>query len=658
MNHYFPHLFEPIQIGSLTLRNRMTSSPTSQADVHHDGTLGKHNIAYYARKAKGGAAVVTVGDAIIDPSGQNHPVQQMIHTDSCMPTLVLCAEAIHQYGALASIEFSHGGICCDPAFLGGKLPIGPSEVPVHIGFQTVEMVETRSIAMTEEMMLALAKKYGEAAERAKRGGFDMCLVHGSHGWLLGQFLSPNVNLRTDQYGGSIENRCRFPIMVCKAIREAAGPKFAIEYRINGDDLIPDGLHIDEAVQACKLLEPHVDAFHVTAGVHYARPTGVITHPSMFLPRGIFVDYAAAVKKAVKVPVTTVAGHCNPKDMEEIIASGKADIIAMARQLISDPDMPKKAKRGLVNEVRRCIRCGLCQTSRFVLSTARCALNPTIGREYETELMPPAKRSLKVLIAGGGPSGMQAAITAAERGHQVTLYEKTGSLGGVLRFAKDVPFKCDLYNLIESMTAQLNSLNVRVLLGTELTPEIARAQHPDVLIAAIGAKPIVPLLPGIEKPHVKLMADINSETEIGERVVIIGGGLVGCEEALHLTIKQREPRHVVTVIEMTDRPYRDESNFRHIWGLEAEMEKNSLKPMLNTRCTKITDDGVEVIDSGGNPLFIPADTVIIAVGSYAPREQVLALRECAPEFRPIGDCAKVAQVTEAIRTGYDAAITIE
>jgi len=254
--------------------------------------------------------------------------------------------------------------------------------------------------------------------------------------------------------------------------------------------------------------------------------------------------------------------------------------------------------------------------------------------------------------------MQAAITAAERGHQVTLYEKSGSLGGMLRFAKNVPFKRDLYNLIESMSAQLSSLKVRILLNSELTPEIARSEQADVLISAIGAEPIIPPIPGIDNPIVKLVSKLDSDTGIGERVVIIGGGLVGCEEALHLLQTPCKPRHVVTVVEMMDRPYHNETNFRHLWGLEAEMEKCGLRPMLNTRCVDIKDDGVVVVGADGKEQFLPADAVILSVGYSSPRDQVMALRECAPEFRPIGDCAKVSQVTEAIRSGYDAALSIE
>jgi 2,4-dienoyl-CoA reductase-like NADH-dependent reductase (Old Yellow Enzyme family)/NADPH-dependent 2,4-dienoyl-CoA reductase/sulfur reductase-like enzyme len=656
MNRFYPHLFEPIRIGRLLLKNRLIASPNSQNDINPDGTLHERNNAYFARKAQGGAASVTIGDGIVERHrGKDHPVQLLLDSDACLPSLVRCAEGIHRFGAIASLELSHGGVCSDPAFIGGQRPIGPSEVPVKIGFQTEEEVETRSEAMTPAMMADLAEKFAEGAARAKLAGFDMCCVHGGHGWLLGQFLSPNMNLRTDEYGGSVENRCRFPIMVVRAIREATGPDFAIEYRLNGDDFFPGGLTIDDAVAACKILEPYVDAFHVSAGVHYSRSSTLITHSLLFEPRGHLVHLAAAVKAAVKLPVITVGGHAEPAEMERIVASGQADIIAIARQTLADPDTIHKAQSGREAEIRRCLRCGYCQAARFTLGTARCSVNPEIGQEESLRFLRRADRPKRVFVAGGGPAGMQAALTAARLGHAVTLYEKTDSLGGALRFAKSVPFKSDLFKLTETMAAELAHCGVDVRLRAEVTPALVQEAAPDVLIAAFGAKPIIPPIDGVDKPFVKLASQAEQTGEIGDRVVVIGGGLVGCETAIHLA-RRPNRQNEITIVEMLDK-FAGDSNFRYRWVVEEQLEKSKVTLLLRTRCVAITDAGVVVRDAAGEERTIPADTAVIAAGVRSSRDEAEALRECAPVYIPIGDCVKPGQVTQAIRAGHDAALAI-
>jgi 2,4-dienoyl-CoA reductase-like NADH-dependent reductase (Old Yellow Enzyme family)/thioredoxin reductase len=653
MNPYFPHLFAPIKVGSVTLRNRIVAAPSSQGDVENDGTLGKHNIAYYGRKAKGGAALVTVGDGIIHPTGQNHPKQVLLYRDACLPSLVRCAEEIHKYGALASYELSHGGIVCDPQFIGGRRPLGPSEVPVVIGFQTNNPVEILSEAMTEEMMTEIAEAYADCAARVKKAGFDMVMIHAAHGWLIGQCFSPYTNKRTDKYGGSVENRCRFAIMVLKKIREAVGPRFPIDFRINGRDGMEGGLEIEESVEICKILEPYVDSFHVSSCFHMFPPHQDIMQSPIFQPHGHLLHLAAAVKQAVKKPVTTVGGFNDLAMMEEAVASGKADIIALGRQYLADPDIAIKGQLGRAAEVRPCQRCATCQSGRFTFGTARCAVNPTIGREYETQFIPPAKGRKKILVAGGGPGGMEAAITAAERGHDVILYEKSGVLGGALNFAEHVPFKHDLFKLIGAMEAQLRSLPVTVKLNTALTPEIALQENADVIISAIGADAIRPPFPGIDKDHVLMAEEVDKGAPVGDRVVVIGGGLVGIETALHLAQQGKE----VSIVEMLP-DIANDANFRYARTYRWEIEKWKVKVFTNTRCSAITDAGVEALNASGDPIFLPADTVVISVGMRSREEESEKLRFCAPRFIPIGNCVRPGVVKDAIRAGYDAAMFLD
>ena len=650
----FPSLYSPIRIGSLTLKNRIISAPTSQGDVERDGTLGKHNIAYYARKAKGGAALVTIGDGIIHPTGQNHPVQVRLYTDECLPSLTRCAEEIHKYNALASFQLSHGGIVCDPAYTGGGRPYGPSEYPVTIGFQTNNPVQIMSQEMSEEMMFELCDAYADAAIRCKKAGFDMVMIHGSHGWLLSQFFSPYFNSRTDKYGGSVENRARFALMVVKSVREAVGPNFPIDFRINGADGEPGGLTVEDSAEICKILEPYVDSFHVSSCLHSIPAHQDIMQPPFFEPRGHLVHLAAYIKAAgIKKPVASVGGFSSLSMMEEIISEGRADLVAMGRQLLADPDIAKKGKAGRAAEVRPCQRCATCQSGRFTRRTARCTVNPEIGREYEAQFIPPILERKKVIIAGGGPGGMEAAITAAKRGHDVTLYEKANVLGGALNFAEKVPFKRDLYNLIGAMAAEMSRLPVRVLLNTELTPELARLEHPDVIISAVGAEAICPKLPGINMDKVLMAEDVDKGAEVGDTVVVIGGGLVGIETALHLAHQGKK----VTIIEMLP-DIANDANFRYARTYRWELEKWAVDVHVSTKCSAVTAEGIISAGSDGKEVTIPCDSVVISVGMRPLTEASEALRDCAPEFIAIGNCVKASQVQDAVRAGYDAGMFLD
>ena len=652
MHPQYPNLYSPIQIGNLILRNRIIASPSSQNDIEPNGTLGKHNIAYYARKAQGGAALVTVGDGIVHPTGKDHPVQMLLYTDDCMPSLTRCAEEIHKYGALASYELSHGGIVCDPKFINGERPYGPSEVPVTIGFQTNNPVQIMSQEMSEEMMFEIAEAYAQAALRCKKAGFDMVMVHGAHGWLFSQFFSPYYNKRTDKYGGSIENRCRFAIMTLKRIREVCGPRFPIDFRINGRDGEPEGaLEIDESIEICKLLEPYVDSFHVSSCLHAIPAHQDIMQSPIFDPRGHLLQYAAAIKAAgIKKPVCAVGGFSTVQMMEDAIAEGKADMIAMGRQFLADPDIANKGKMGRADEVRPCQRCATCQSGRFTRGTARCAVNPEIGREYELQFVPPAAVRRKVLIAGGGPGGMQAAITAAKRGHDVTLYEKSDVLGGALNFAKYVSFKYDLYNLVKAMEAELKRLPVRILMNTELTPEIAMMEHPDAIISAMGADDIRPPFPGIDNPKVMMAREAETCDDLGQNIVVIGGGLVGVETALNFAMQGKK----VSIVEMLSSIAND-ANFRYARTYRWKIEEYKIDVYTSTKCKAITDAGVEAEDKDGNDLLIPADNVIISVGMRPLAAQSEALRDCAPIFIPIGNCVRPGVVCDAVRAGFDAAM---
>jgi len=648
----FEKLFTPINIGNLTLRNRVVSSPTSQNDLNPDGTLTPYNCAYYARKAKGGAAMVNVGDCIVHPSGKSHPNHIMIHAERTLHSLMRCAEGIHRYGAIACCQLNHGGMSCNPEFIGGERPWGPSEHPVTIGFQTVNAVQTTSRELTEDMIEEIVESFAISAMHAKRSYFDMVQLHAGHGWLIGQFFSPNINKRTDRFGGSPGNRCRFALMIAERIRAYCGKDFPIEIRVNGSDYLQDGLQIEESLEICKILAPYVDSLHISGSVHYDRTQQDIMQSPMFAERGHLLKYAAAVKEAVKnIPITTVGGFADPLMMEKVLAEGKADVIAMGRQFLADPDTVNKARDGRYNQIRTCLRCGTCQSHRFMNGATRCSVNPELGREYEIQFMPPAQESKRVLIAGGGPGGMQAAITAKKRGHSVMLCEKSGAFGGALGFAEGVPFKRDLYNLAQSMLAEMRALGVDLRCNTEVTPELVEKEKPDVLIAAVGAECILPPISGVNGKNV-VIADMVGKMDVGDTVAIVGGGLVGIETALHLANMGKK----VTVIEMAEQ-YAPDANFRHIQSIDRELMKYGVTIETKTECIELSEEGANTVREDGTEAFFSADTTVIAVGMRPLTDVVDSLRGSATEFGAIGNCVAVGQVKATIRSGYDAAINI-
>ena len=500
--------------------------------------------------------------------------------------------------------------------------------------------------MPQKLIYEILDAYGAAADVAKRAGFGMVMVHAGHGWLFNQFLSPLENHRKDEFGGSLENRARFLLMALDRVRQAVGPGFPIQIRMNGDDFTEGGLHLEDYKELARMVESRVDLFNISCGSHERQELFVRTHPSAFLDHGCNVYLAAAIKQVVSKPVSCVGALGDPEQCEEIIASGQADIVELGRALLADPFLPKKAYTGQKEDITPCLRCFVCLGESVINGTNRCSVNPVIGAELEEKYyVAPPLRKKKVLVVGGGP-GMDAAITAARRGHEVLLYEKTDALGGALKFAEAVPFKQDLYRFTQCLIRRVESSGVKVTLNQRVDRALAEKVRPDVLIIAAGAQPVIPAIPGIASDKVVSVAQAEANPDaLGERVVILGGGLVGCETGIHLGMKGKQ----VTIVEMRDTLAADVNMF-HGMALGQELNKY-VTAVTGGTGRAVTDGGLIYTDREGQEHLLPADAVLCAVGMRARTGVMEELWNVVDEQYVIGDCVKPAQVTQAISDAY-------
>ncbi|URZ14403.1 FAD-dependent oxidoreductase [Clostridium felsineum] len=648
MKSKYPNLCKPITLGNVTFKNRMFSAPVSLQEISPELTLNQENIAFFELRAKGGAANCTIGVSNVLASGSGHTKELALDNQLILPSLAHMARTIKRHDCVPNIELTHAGKYAGVPNLENPHPKYKAYGP------TYEIVNGTVVRqMDEGMILDLVDAFGKGAALVKKAGFEMLIIHGGHGWLISQFLSPTNN-REDKYGGSLENRLRFPIMILKSIREAVGPGFPIEFRMNGLDYFEGGYGLDEAVEIAKGIEDYVDMIHISVGNQEVQETFVRTHPDMFYPHGLNVELAAEIKKNVKVPVAVVGAISDPEKAEEIIASGKADVVEMARALIVDPFFPTKVKEGRDEDIRKCMRCHVCFDTIINIRDVACALNPVIGEEelYFSPPAPPAKLK-KVLVAGGGPGGMQAALTAAKRGHKVILCEASDKLGGQILCEAHVEFKKNYYGFAKWLQCQLKKQdNVEIRLNTKVDEKLVDEINPDSLICAIGAYPIVPRIPGIEDERVVFCDELaKDKPKIGNKVVIIGAGLVGSESAIHFKRENKE----VTLIEARG-DYAIDANPFHKMGLTREL-REGVDVRVSTSVKAITKEGVVAVDKAGNEIVFPADTILCAVGMRSRADEVKALRDKVMEFRAIGDCVRPGKAMTAVHHGHYAALDL-
>ena len=637
----FDHVFSPITIKGKTIKNRFAVPAMVTDFCNEDGTATERYLAYHEEKAKGGWGLIITEDYNVSPEGHGFRCTAGLWNDKQIASHSELPKRMHRYGTVILAQIYHCGRQTNSRAIPGLKPRSSSAIMCPFGDEIPD-------PLTTEEVKEMVSWYGDTALRAKKCGFDGVEIHGAHGYLIAQFFSPYSNKRLDEYGGNFWNRTRFAREIIQDIRRKCGDDFIIDMRISADEFVEGGLTLEDAKAIAVMMEQAgLDMIHVSIGTYLSVDLNIA---SSFSGHGWFADWGKAVREAVKIPVIVVSRVNDPFLADEMIATGKCDLVAMGRASLADPALPAKAKEKRFADIRRCIGCNDgCVGVLFTDNPITCVLNPMLGHEYEGEIEQAAVRK-KVAVVGAGPAGLYAAIAAAKRGHDVVVYEKGKHAGGNFYTASIPPCKGEITDFIVWQTEQCRQLGVEIKYETEATAQFLKEAGMDTVILATGSNPVVPPVPGLAGNEKVCFARdlLEGRVKPGNECVVIGGGQVGAETAHFLAQLLRK----VTVIEMTGVIAADAALAVN-WHLIDCLEKRKVKMQTDATVTEITDEGVVYRDKSGELHTVPADTIVVAAGYRANNPLEDALKDSGIEVKVVGDAVRARKVMHATREGFDA-----
>ena len=617
------NLFSPIQIGPMTSKNRLLMSAMSiNFGVDENCCVTDQLIEYFVERAKGGVGMMLVGGGGVHPGGQELPDLPQMYRDDCIPALKEMVQRVKQYDTLFGVQLMHGG---RQSYLPQK--VAPSAIPAPA------VVKGEVRALTIDEIKELVACFGDSARRCQAAGFDFIEIHGAHGYLINQFMAPNSNVRTDEYGGSFENRTRFLFEIIADIQAKTGKDFPIGIRINGNDYIENGWDLNETVILAPLLEKAgIVYLHVSGGVYGSTE---LTIPSMYTPHGCFVHLAEAVKQQVSIPVITVGRIKYPDHADQIIQEGKADMVAMGRSFLADPYYPEKARKGEASKIRPCVGCCLgCIHAVLAKEPGSCVVNPDVGREYQLKHEKLPEKSLKILVVGAGPAGMAAARQFAVQGHKVLVCEKKQDTGGLLSLAAKAPGRGELNDILNFFNQELDRLKVEIRYNTDLSLALIHDINPDKVILATGSLPDMPVIKGLFQTKMDLVTNvdvISGKETVGHKVILLGGGMTGLITADFLVDQGKQ-----VVVLNRKKSFAEEMSSNDRYYLRERLKKGEVSLYKNVSIKEFVDDGVVFKVHGEQITLTGFDSVVISEKQSSIRDAKKLEGKTQVPFYFIGD----------------------